>query len=400
MAEKQVHNVFFNRDNSSRAEGVSFGFATGDGGALTTGTGHRGFDFSKINIKTNQGSGFLDLGNATYITNVNEDRVTLAKTFGLKAKDHNSNFSGKKEGDNFIYYPWKENNKEYIFAVNKIDNENSDLRFVKTPVTPEGLYFESISSGDTFFKIDESSEIDRSYSSFDHYKNIPSGENAISGVSGSTKFEVGFGYNDDVEKVYITGLSGDFALISGEGVDTFTGTYPKGTKVCATDGIHPPPTGETGYARMFQVLIQTGEAGQDRFFFAGSGLEGTCGPGGSFTGSGYTFFETPVIDVYRGYTYFFNQHHASNSNEYIMFSYTSGGHHNGGVPITGKYEIEQGGSNYCFNNYCHYDCPDEQTFMIPIDTGASNKIYYYASGTAGIGGTGYLNVLVSGDGGK
>ena len=38
--------------------------------------------------------------------------------------------------------------------------------------------------------------------------------------------------------------------------------------------------------------------------------------------------------------------------------------------------------------------------MIPIDTGASNKIYYYASGTAGIGGTGYLNVLVSGDGGK
>ena len=56
--------------------------------------------------------------------------------------------------------------------------------------------------------------------------------------------------------------------------------------------------------------------------------------------------------------------------------------------------------DYCFNNYCHYDCPDEQTFMIPIDTGASNKIYYYASGTAGIGGTGYLNVLVSGDGGK
>tara|TARA_Y100000004_G_scaffold144745_1_gene164954 strand:- start:426 stop:1628 length:1203 start_codon:yes stop_codon:yes gene_type:complete len=400
MAEKQVHNVFFKTDHSSRASQISFDLPSGDGVKLSTGTGHIGLlGGGVVRIKTNQSSGVLDLGVNT-LENAKPDTTILGKTFSLKAADHNANFSGKKEVDNIIYFPWNNESSDYYYGVYKVDNENSDLRYVKNIIPPEEINFSSISSGSKFFNLKSLGLINKSYNSFDHSSYIPSGQDGVSGVSGSTKFEVGFGYNDDVEKVYVTGLSGDFALISGEGVDNFTGTYPKGTKVCATDGIHPPPTGETGYARMFQVLIQTGEAGQDRFFFAGSGLEGTCGPGGSFTGSGYTFFETPVIDVYRGYTYFFNQHHASNSNEYIMFSYTSGGHHNGGVPITGKYEIEQGGSNYCFNNYCHYDCPDEQTFMIPIDTGASNKIYYYASGTAGIGGTGYLNVLVSGDGGK
>ena len=38
--------------------------------------------------------------------------------------------------------------------------------------------------------------------------------------------------------------------------------------------------------------------------------------------------------------------------------------------------------------------------MVPIEMESGDKIYYYASGTAGIGGTGYLNVMVSGDGGR
>jgi len=206
------------------------------------------------------------------------------------------------------------------------------------------------------------------------------------------------GYTSGVEKFYITGTSGDYGFISGESSGCFTGDYKKGVRVCALGALHSSPSGETGYVRNFQVRIDNNAQGQSRFYLAGSGLTGGCHIGGTFTGDGYTFFETPVIDVYRGFTYYFNQHHSSNHHEYMMFSYTSGGHHEGADSISGKYEVEQAGSQYCFNNYCNYHCPDEQTLMIPIEAGLGDKIYYYASGTAGVGGTGYLNVLTSGDG--
>ena len=260
------------------------------------------------------------------------------------------------------------------------------------PDKPESLYtYSDIKSGDTNFHLDSLSNIKRGYNQFSF-----TGELANSG----TKFELSFGYISDVEKIYITGTSGEFALISGESSGCFTGNYTKGTKVCAVDAIQPPPTGETGYARQFQVKIDNDQYGQNRFFIANSGVTGGCHLGGTFTGSGYTFHETPVIDVYRGFTYYFNQHHASNASEAMMFSYTSGGHHEGAEAISGKYIVEHPNSQHCFNNYCNIHCPDEQTLMIPFETGLSDKIYYYASGTAGVGGTGYLNVLTSGDGGS
>ena len=102
MAEKQVHNVFFKTDHSSRRSQISFDLPSGDGVKLSTGTGVIGLlGGGGVRIKTNQGSGFLDLGVNTF-ENTTPDTTILGKTFSLKAVDHNANFSGKKEVDNII----------------------------------------------------------------------------------------------------------------------------------------------------------------------------------------------------------------------------------------------------------------------------------------------------------
>jgi hypothetical protein len=292
--------------------------------------------------------------------------------------------------------------RESPFTSGTFRENDSGVRFVFCPNEPESFLFQSgINSGDSFFYLPSKTPV---YSDTGHFKktedllgskikshfHFASREPDYYGTG--KNFEVTFGVDSD-ETVTVTGMTDNHAFISGN----FTKDHPIGTRMVSINTLHLAPTGETGNAEIITTRISGG-----KFFMAGSGIQGGCYPGGTFTGAGFTFIETPVIDVYRGFKYLFNQHHGSNSNpdEWIMFSYTSGGHHNGGVPITGKYELDQGGSLYCFNNYCHYHCPDEQTFMIPIDSGAGDKIYYYSSGTDGMGGTGYLNVMISGDGGK
>ena len=113
MAEKQVHNVFFKTDHSSRASQISFDLPSGDGVKLSTGTGHIGLlGGGVVRIKTNQSSGVLDLGVNT-LENAKPDTTILGKTFSLKAADHNANFSGKKEVDNIIYFPWNNESSDY-----------------------------------------------------------------------------------------------------------------------------------------------------------------------------------------------------------------------------------------------------------------------------------------------
>lgn len=378
----QFHNNFVQRasgDPNTLHLG-SHGSPTGAGGS-----GVREVDTpSVVSIKSNKKNISVQRGNYNSLR-VNPIKCLLGLT-GM-ASENNTGYTGLVS-ESFIYPTNFDENRFYNFQIESgasgdVSNCPSGLRFVWTPDEPETYLNESgISSGDSIIYLGE-----RETNISKHFTNslTESGEN----------FEVAVGLNN-VETLTITGLSGSHLVISGSA----SKSQELGARIVSTNTLHPAPTGETGYAQSFQILIQDNAGGDSKFYVAGSGVTGGCHLGGTFTGSGYTFFETPVIDVYRGFNYFFNQHHASNHDEHIMFSYTSGGAHNAGERISGKYEVEEANSNYCFNNYCNFHCPDETTFMIPIEMESGNKIYYYASGTAGVGGTGYLNVLTSGDGGN
>ena len=334
---------------------------------------------------------------------ISVDSFAVWKQMREFCKTYNAGFSGELLGPyNLIYYPYyREEQFYHLFAVTgKFPNVNGttgDLRFIFCPDEPESWLIGSgidLGADHIYFPDMEKSIIKKHFIIGE--KEQENSDRYYSWTSGSGNYlDMTLGVDND-EYVTVTGVSGDhFLLQAGT-----TKSHSVANRMVSTNTLHPPPAGETGYAQSFQVYITENNDGDDRFYIAGSGVTGGCHLGGTFTGSGYTFFETPTIDVYRGATYFFNQHHSSNGHEYIMFSYTSGGHNNGGAAITGKYKVDQGGSYYCFNNYCHYHCPDEQTFMVPIDESSPDKIYYYASGTAHMGGTGYLNVLTSGDGAR
>ena len=387
----QYHTSF------SKKKGSNWFFGGRGGSGQSLGTGSFGGVLpttSQINIKTKNG---LSVNQVDYTNFKVLPRTTFYQLNSL-AFDNNSGYTGITNRD-FIVSPYYREDHFYNFYVTSGENVSgfdspSGLRFVFCPDEPETfLYPSGISSGDSVIFLPKDG----------YYRNLTPKvvEHFLMGemeedVFGSGKnFELTVGINSD-EILTVTGQSGDHLLLSG----IASGYHPVGTRLVSRNTLHPAPTGETGYAQEFQVLIQNNGDGNSRFYVAGSGVTGGCHLGGTFTGSGYTFFETPVIDVYRGFNYYFNQHHASNHDEYIMFSYTSGGEHNAGERISGKYEVEQAGSNFCFNNYCNYHCPDESTLMVPIEMESGDKIYYYASGTAGIGGTGYLNVMVSGDGGR
>ena len=322
------------------------------------------------------------------------EEVTVWSQMQSFCDAYNSGYSGKMNSS-VIHSPCYREGYDYIFNIFTGEFGDSEIRFVWCPEEPESwMIGTGVNVGDKsiyFPNIDRSIlkkhfwNAQREQEDTDEYYSWSSGS--------GYELNLTLGINND-ENVTVTGISGDHFLLK----NTTSKAHPLATRMVSTNTLHAPPSGETGFVQDFTVRIADNNDGDSRFYIAGSGVTGGCHLGGTFTGSGYTFFETPIIDVYRGFDYFFNQHHASNSDEYIMFSYTSGGHNNGGAAITGKYEVTQGGSNYCFNNYCHYHCPDEQTFMIPIDS--PDKIYYYASGTSHVGGTGYLNVLTSGDGGN
>jgi hypothetical protein len=394
MAKRQSHTSFLQTSVAGNIELGNIG-NTVPTQAYQSGaqSGMSILNLKEVQITTKNFSGELK----TNELNVTEDVVTdipkLAYRLSNDACIFNSGFSGKIGSDCFIYSPWdarEDEGRDYILCANTGNFHDSGVRYIFMPDCPDEIYTSDISSGDTSFDFFSAPQTREAYSKY-----ATTGELGNSG----TKFEVRFGYHPNAEKIFITGVSGaSTALISGESSGCFTGTYGKGTKICATDAIHSSPSGETGYAREFQVRIDAGQHSQDRFFISKSGITGGCHLGGTFTGSGYDFEETPVIDVYKGFTYYFNQHHDSNANQKIMFSYTSGGHHEGADNISGAYQLND--SPYCYRNYCTHDCPRESTLMIPFETGLGDKIYYYASGTAGVGGTGYLNVLTSGDGGN
>ena len=396
MATKQSHTSFLQMGGSD-GNNIEFGNV---GNNIPTRSFRSGLEsgadvlsLKEIQITTKNFSGEFAAKELRLTEGIHADIPKIAFRMSNDAKIFNSGFSGKVEGDNFIYSPWDardDEDKDYILYANSGNFHDSGMRYIFMPDCPDEIYESNISSGDVSFSFLSAPKTREAYLRYSS-----TGELENSG----TKFEVRFGYHPSAEKIFITGTSGNnTALISGESSGCFTGTYEKGTKICATDAIHTPPSGETGYAREFQVRIGADQYGQNRFFISKSGITGGCHLGGTFTGSGYDFEETPVIDVYKGFTYFFNQHHDSNLNEKIMFSYTSGGHHEGASSISGAYQLND--TPYCYNNYCSHDCPRESTLMIPFETGLSDKIYYYASGTAGVGGTGYLNVLTSGDGGS
>lgn len=324
-----------------------------------------------------------------------------------KAYISNSGYEGQVFG-NLIYSPYYRQSHSYIIIAHSgtasdgsptgVPDGSGFVRYCCIPDEPETFLFDSFRSGEVESYAIRSGADSMFFRPSSMISNHASYGEFISGANGTTgsQFELLIGLNNE-ETVTVTGRSGNFLLLTGE----VTGTYPKGERILSKNSLHLAPSGETGYAQKFQVRVATGIDGENKFFIAGSGVTGGCHLGGTFTGEGYTFYETPIINAYRGFTYYFNQHHSTNSSQYIMFSYTSGGHREGGEAITGDYEIEQGGSNYCFNNYCHYHCPDEQTFMVPI-TGAAtgDKIYYYSSGADDVGGSGYLNIITSGDGGN
>jgi len=332
-------------------------------------------------------------------SNFNVDPLSTWNQIRSFCKTYNSDYAGVTHtSDNLIFSPYFRKNHFYnLFAVTgrfvNRDNTTGNLRFVFCPDEPESWLISSgINSGSNMIHFpDMERSIIKKHFMLGEREQEDS-DRWHSWLSGSGNyFDLTIGVNND-EYVNVSGISGDHFILK-------TGTnqsHQVANRIVSTNTLHPPPSGETGDAQEFQVRIANNNDGDSRFYIAGSGVTGGCHLGGTFTGSGYSFFETPVIDVYRGFSYFFNQHHASNHNNYIMFSYTSGGHREGGTAITGKYAVEKANSSFCFNNYCSFHCPDEQTFLIPID--ASDKIYYYASGTSHVGGTGYLNVLTSGDG--
>ena len=376
--------------------------------AVTGASGYKSVGYSLVSIK-NKPTDKVRIGQSTSAHRV--DILTTWNQLKELASTHNAGHIDIAN-NNFLYSPWYQRGNFYnLFAVSgKFDNPTGDLRFVFCPDDPESwLIGSGIEAGskNIYFPEMERSIIKKHFL----YRLIEKGggggscgcenegsegyDDWLSGSGITGNLHIMLGINND-EQVTITGISGNHFLLK----DPVSQAHPLATRMVSTNTLHPPPTGETGYHKHFQVHVTGNGNGDNRFYIAGSGITGGCYLGGTFTGSGYTFFETPVLDVYRGYKYFFNQHHETNHDHIIMFSYTSGGHREGGDAITGKYEVEQAGSTYCFNNYCHYHCPDEQTLMIPIETGSGNKIFYYSSGEDGVGGTGYLNVLTSGDGGN
>tara|TARA_B100000676_G_scaffold191059_1_gene187903 strand:+ start:6157 stop:7347 length:1191 start_codon:yes stop_codon:yes gene_type:complete len=373
----------------------------GGGGIFTESGSPVGLEKVRIINKNESDSDNLIINRTS--SDINFDSRTTTNQIVNFCKTYNSGFNGEIFGDAIIYYPGYSYDSSYcynLFAVTgNFSGQNgttSKLRFYFSPEDPESFLVGSgISAGDNevFFPEMQKSILRKHFYYIEKEQEVFS-DRYDSWVSGSGNYlDVKFGTNNQ-ETGTITGISGNHFLLE----NPITKDVLHGDRIVSTNTLHTPPSGETGYAQNFQVRIDNNSDGNSRFYIAGSGVTGGCHLGGTFTGDGYTFFETPVIDVYRGFTYFFNQHHSTNHHEYMMFSYTSGGHHEGGSVITGKYKVDQGGSNYCFNNYCSYHCPDEQTFMIPIDESSPDKIYYYASGTNHVGGTGYLNVITSGDG--
>jgi len=90
----------------------------------------------------------------------------------------------------------------------------------------------------------------------------------------------------------------------------------------------------------------------------------------------------------RGSIYRFDQSNASNSADVLTLSETSDGENNAGSAYSTGVSywinnVEVNRTNYLSN----FAAATSRFFQIEVDSGAPNTLYYYAVGTASMGGT-------------
>lgn len=215
----------------------------------------------------------------------------------------------------------------------------------------------------------------------------PQGSEGVQGTSG----KVGINWKGSYSSV-VDYIINDAVLYGGSSWVAIAGNGP------ASD-VRTPSTGNASH---WNILAQKGDKGDK----GDTGLQGPAGVGGpaSVAGifkvkvvtsgtdikfhlsrDGATYAAAPVIDLYKGFTYQFDQADASNKGYSFRLSRDS----EGGKTIS----IPNGTAYTTGYTYVGTEGVDGQvTFVVPFD--APDKLYYFSPSGNALGGSGYIVVKV------